>query len=80
MTALELKSNFHHLIDSIENENLLQQFYELMLQKRASRDGKLWNKLSKEEIKELLLSNEECENPDNLVPHEDIKKKYTKWL
>jgi hypothetical protein len=80
MTAIELKNNFHHLIDSIDNENLLQQFYELMLRKRGLKDGKLWNNLSKDEIEELLLANEESENPDNLIFHDDAKKKYAEWL
>jgi len=80
MTTLELKNNFHHLIDSIENENLLQEFYELMLRKRSSKDGRLWAMLSKDEIEELLLANEESENVDNLISHEDMKKKYSKWL
>ena len=59
MTAVELKNNFHHLIDSIDNERILQQFYELMLQKRTLKDGKLWINLSKDETEELLLANEE---------------------
>ena len=80
MTTLELKNNFHHLIDSIENENLLKEFYELMLRKKASKDGRLWTMLSKDEIEELLIANEESENPDNLIPHEEMKKKYSKWL
>lgn len=80
MTTLELKNNFHHLIDSIENENLLQKFYELMLRKRSAKDGLLWAKLSKEEMDELLLANEECENPENLISHDEVKKKYAKWL
>jgi len=78
MTTLELKNNFHHLIDSIDNENLLKEFYELMLRKRTSKDGRLWAMLSKDEIEELLLANEESENPDNLISHEDMKKKYSK--
>ena len=80
MTTIELKNNFHHLIDSIENENLLKEFYELMLRKRTSKDGRLWAMLSKDEIEELLLANEESENPENLIPHEEMKKKYSKWL
>jgi len=80
MTTIELKNNFHHLIDSIENENLLQEFYELMLRKSASKAGSLWAMLSKDEIEELLLANEETENPENLIPHEEMKKKYSKWL
>ena len=80
MTTLELKNNFHHLIDSIENENLLRKFYELMLRKRSSKEGSLWTKLSSAEIAELLSADEESENPDNLVQHEEMKNKYTKWL
>jgi len=80
MTTLELKNNFHHLIDSIENENLLKEFYELMLRKRASKDRRLWTMLSEEEMEELLIANEESENPNNLIPHEEMKEKYAKWL
>ncbi|MCX6249746.1 MAG: hypothetical protein NTX61_03245 [Bacteroidetes bacterium] len=80
MTAIELKNNFHHLIDSIDNENLLKEFYELMLRKRTSKDGRLWAMLSKDEIEELLAANEESENSENLIPHEKMKKRYSKWL
>lgn len=51
-----------------------------MLRKRASKDGRLWTMLSKDEIEELLKANEESENPDNLISHEEMKKKYSKWL
>ena len=80
MTTLELKHSFHQLIDSIDNESLLQKFYELMLRKRAAKDGNLWNSLSGEEIDELLKANDEVEHPDNQVSHDDMRKKYAKWL
>jgi hypothetical protein len=80
MTKVELKNNFHHLIDSIDNENLLQKFYELMLRKRSIKDGTLWGRLSRDEIDELLISDSECEDPENLIPHKDMKQKYNKWL
>ena len=80
MTAIELKNNFHHLIDSIDNENLLKEFYELMLRKRTSKNGRLWAMLSKDEIEELLAANEESENSENLIPNEEMKKRYSKWL
>jgi hypothetical protein len=80
MTTLELKNNFHHLIDSIENDILLQKFYELMLRRRSLKDGALWGKLSKDEMDELLLANEECENPENLIPNDEMRQKYSKWL
>ncbi len=80
MTAIELKNNFHNLIDSIDNENLLREFYELMLRKRTSNDGRLWAMLSTDEIAELLAANEESENSEDLIPHEEMKKRYSKWL
>ena len=80
MTTIELKQNFHQLIDSINNIDLLQQFYELMLRKKSLKDGKLWKTLSEEEKDELLIANEECENPNNLIPNEEVKKQYAKWL
>lgn len=76
MTAIELKNSFHHLIDSIENEGLLQKFYELMLRKKTSKDGALWSKLSGEEIGELLAANDESADPSSLVSHEEMKKKH----
>ena len=46
MTTLELKYNSHKLIDSIDNESLLEKIYKLMLRKRTSNDGYLWAKLT----------------------------------
>ena len=34
MTTIELKKNFHRLIDSIDNEGLLLRFYDLILKKK----------------------------------------------
>ncbi len=51
MNAIELKRN---LIDSIENESLLMNFYELMKNKTSTKDGKLWVRLSVEEQATLL--------------------------
>jgi len=42
-----------------------------MLRKKTSKDGVLWNKLSKEEVEELILAYEDSENPTNQIPHTD---------
>ena len=80
MTTMELKQNFHHLIDSIDNEKLLINFYELIKKKSSAEEGQLWNKLTDEEQKELLLSLEESKNPQNLISHEEMVNKHKKWL
>ncbi len=80
MTAIELKNSFHHLIDSIENESLLQKFYELMLRKKTAKDGAIWGRLSDEEITELLAADQDSNDPSNLISHNDLRKKHSKWL
>ena len=80
MTTMELKQNFHHLIDSIDNEKLLINFYELIKKKSSAKEGQLWNRLTDEEQKELLLSLEESKNPENLISHEEMVNKHKKWL
>ena len=80
METAQLKSNFHQLIDSIDNERILSKFFGLMSKMKDSKDGKLWSRLSKEEQEELLLSDIESEDPDNLIEHSVVQKKHSKWL
>lgn len=80
MNTIELKKSFHQLIDSIDNENLLINFYDLIKKRSSDKEGQLWNKLSNQEQKELLLSLEESKNPENLIDHEEMKMKHKKWL
>jgi hypothetical protein len=80
MNAIELKRNFHDLIDKIENESLLMDFYELMKNRTSGEDGKLWSRLSVKEQKSLLQTLEETKNPNNVIIHSEMKKKHKKWL
>jgi len=80
MNTIELKKNFHLLIDSIENENLLISFYELIKKRSSTKEGQLWNILTKQEQEELLISLEEIVNPENLISHEEMTRKHKKWL
>ncbi|NLE63426.1 MAG: hypothetical protein GX612_06280 [Bacteroidales bacterium] len=80
METEQIKSNFHRLIDKIDNERILTKFYELMLKSNQSTNGSLWNRLTEEEQEELLLSDFESKDEDNLIPHAEIQKKHKKWL
>ncbi len=46
MNTLELKKDFHNLIDSIDNETLLSDFYILIKERLSGKDGKLWKGLT----------------------------------
>ena len=80
MNTIELKNDFHNLIDEIENENLLIKFYELIQKKVSSKDGQLWNQLTVEEQEELLKAEKESEDERNLINWKIIKEKHKKWL
>lgn len=80
MTTLELKNNFHRLIDSIDNESLLMKFYDLLQRKKNQKDENLWKYLTKEEQEELLIAEEESEKSYDLLSNEEQKKKHKKWL
>lgn len=80
MSTIELKQNLHLLIDSIDNDNLLVNFYDLIKKRSSAKEGQLWNRLSAHEQELLLLSLEESENPENLISHDEMIKKHKKWL
>ena len=56
MNTIELKKDFHTLIDSIDNENLLSNFYDLLKRRISGKEGKLWKGLTKNEREELNFS------------------------
>ena len=77
MNTLELKKNFHLLIDSIENENLLADFYNLIKERTSAKEGQLWNQLTYKEQEELISALGESENPDYLISNDEMKKAKT---
>ena len=80
MKQSDIKNNFHHLIDEIDNDGLLMRFYELMKKSKGQKDGDLWNQLSDEQKNLLLLTEEESRNPKNLIDHKSQIAKHKKWL
>ena len=80
MNTIELKKSLHDLIDTIDNENLLLNFYDLIKRRTSTKEGQLWSRMTKQEKKELLSTLEESKNPENLISHEEMKTKNKKWL
>ena len=80
MNTIELKTSFHHLIDSIDNKQLLESFYHLIKAKSKAKRGDLWAGLNPDEKDELLQSYHESEVAENLIGYDMIKNKHEKWL
>ena len=80
MNALEIKTNFHHLIDRIDNEQLLVKLYHIMEQASITTDGELWKQLSGDEQTELMRIEEEVQSGGNLISNSRMQAKHKKWL
>ena len=80
MNALEIKNNFHLLIDQLNNEELLIKFYRIMEQASSTADGQLWNRLASEEQIELLKIEGEAQSDLDLISNEQMQIKHKKWL
>lgn len=78
MSALEIKDEFHSLIDRIRDKEMLKKFFHLM--ESANEPTITWESLPESERAEILLSDEETNSDDNLISHEEMMKKYSKWL
>jgi len=75
MGALELKTDLHKLLDTIENEQLLRTIYDFLKQRENSGEGELWNSLTEAQKEEVFLSYEESEQDDKLIAWEVLKGK-----
>ena len=80
MNALEIKTNFHHLIDQINNEHLLIKLYRIMEQASSTAEGQLWSRLTEAEQIELLKIEQEVLSDSNLISNEQMQTKHQKWL
>lgn len=80
MDTIELRNNFHKLIDTINNDTLLTRFYDIMLRANNIKEGSLLSRLTKEEHQELMLAYRESENKKNNIGHKEMKIKHEKWL
>ena len=80
MKHSDIRTNLHQLIDEIENDQLLVKLYDLLSKSKNQNEGDLWNQLSDEQSKELLVSESESQYKENLVDHKKQKAKHNKWL
>jgi len=74
MTAIDLKSSLHKIVDKIDNEELLRTIYDFLKLRENSQEGRIWKTLTEEQKREVFLSYEESEDENNLISWEEVKK------
>lgn len=75
-----VRNNLHEIIDTIEDEALLQSIYELLEETRSQKAGEIWSTMSESQRKETLAAEQEIPYPDKQIDHEEMKKRNKKWL
>lgn len=72
MGAVELKLSLHQIVDRIKDERLVQAIYSFLKERENSNDGLMWESLTEDQKKEVLLTFEESEDDSNLIDDKDV--------
>jgi hypothetical protein len=80
MNTSELKTSLHSFIDQIDNIAILEDYYNELKGLIKSPVSGIWDKLSEEQRKEVLLSFDESNDENNLIDNSEVMKRYEKWL
>jgi hypothetical protein len=81
MTIQEIKTNFHHLIDEIQNEELLKRVYHLLKDYPKEKEAEdFWDTLTDKQKEDIDAALKESENESNFISHDEVKQEAKKWL
>ena len=78
MNVIELRTDLHNMIDKISDSNILNAL-KVLLKEKTSPQEDWWDTISDEEREEIEQGLEEAERGE-VIPHEEVMKKYEKWL
>jgi len=78
MDIVELRTDLHNMIDKISDSNVLNAVKTLLAGKTGTQED-WWDTISDEERAEIEQGLAEADRGE-LIPHEEVMKKYEKWL
>lgn len=77
---MKTKEEFHLLIDSIEDENVLRAYFELVRMLNLPAEGRLMKDLSSDQRAELMSSHQESFDEGQWVSQVEMKNRNSQWL
>lgn len=77
---MNIKDQIHELVDTIEDEEILNAYLQLIKTISDRKTGSLWDSLSDNERQDVLLSYHESFDNENLISHNEVKDQHKKWL
>ena len=78
MDIVELRTDLHNMIDKISDSNVLYAV-KTLLSGKATTQIDWWDTISDEEKAEIEQGLAEADRGE-VIPHEEVMKKYEKWL
>ena len=75
-----IKEDLHKLIDTTNDEKLLEDIFMILSSRREHKQGSLWGGLTEEQKQEALASESEIGDESAWVSHEEMKRRNSKWL
>ena len=78
MDIVELRTDLHNMIDKISDSNILNAV-KTLLSAKATTQTDWWDTISDEEKTEIEQGLAEADRGE-LIPHEEVMRKYKKWL
>jgi len=79
MTTVELRKEIHTLVDEITEEEKLELLRDIVLTLHP-QPSNIMDTLTEEEKKELFEAYEESLDKTKWIAHEEVMKKYKKWI
>ena len=78
MDVIELRTDLHNMIDRVKDSDILNAVKTLLKGKTARQDD-WWDTISDEERAEIEEGVSEADRGE-VIPHEEVMEKYSKWL
>ena len=78
MDIKELRADLHNMIDKISDHNVLTAV-KTLLSGKVDKESDWWDTISEEEREEIQQGIKEA-NRGEVMPHEEVFKRYKKWL
>ena len=75
MTAIELRSKLHALIDSLQNEETLKRMHDLLVGSSNTRDKSAWSTMTEEQKERVLKAYETSFDVGKLSTTDQVLKR-----
>ncbi|WP_161888688.1 hypothetical protein [Pontibacter russatus] len=75
-----IKEDLHKLIDTTNDEKLLEDIFMILSSRRDYKAGSLWTGLTEAQKQEVLASESEIGNEPAWIAQEEMKRRNSKWL